>query len=167
MMNSPCASLVRNSFSESVMVAPRSTPTTENVSGPSTAPAGGGGDSAALLSSDVGASVVTVVVSVVGELASTESGLWMTNAYTAARANASGRAATAPANPITSLRLSTGTRGSVPAGGSTAGGSGGVDVVASAYGTVSAGGSCGASDVQSRSGTFVVGSSISGSGGGG
>ena len=52
-MNSPCASLVRNSFSESVMVVPLSTPTTENVSGPSTAPAGGGGDSEALLSSDV------------------------------------------------------------------------------------------------------------------
>src|SRR3954468_17915511 len=153
-MNSPCASLVRNSFSESVMVAPRSTPTTENVSGPSTAPAGGGGDSEALLSSDVGASVVTVVVSVVGELASSESGLWMTNAYTAARTNASSSAATAPANPITSLRLSTGTRGSVPAGGSTAGGSGGVDVVASAYGTVSAGGSGACSSVGSVAGSL-------------
>ena len=80
----------------------------------------------------VAATGVVVEVSVAGEVRSMVSGLWMTNAYTAARANTSSSAATAPPNPITSLRLSTGTRGSVPAGGSTGCGSGGVDVVASA-----------------------------------
>ncbi len=60
-MNSPCASLVRNSFVGSVTVVPLSTPVTVNSSGPSTAPAAGGGagDSVAV------ASVVVVSVSVV------------------------------------------------------------------------------------------------------
>ena len=67
-MNSPCASLVRNSFSGSVTVVPLSTPVTVNVSGPSAAPAGGGGAaSVAVASSDVVvSSVVVVEVSVVG-----------------------------------------------------------------------------------------------------
>src|SRR4051812_14792626 len=62
----------------------------------------------------------------------------------------------APPKPTISLRLSTGCRGSVPAGGSTAGGSGGVGVVASAYGAGSGVGS----DGQSCSGTFIVGCSV-------
>ena len=68
---------------------------------------------------------------------------------------------------MTSLRLSTGTRGSVPAGGSTAARlgrrrRGGVGVRERSRATAPAA----ASGVQSRSGTFVVGCSVSGSGGG-